>query len=427
MEVSAHHAVLFHKAGSWWVQDTESRNGTFVNGHRIHTDTQLDDTDQIQFGEGGPKLEFRCVADGTADGIISPAAAAPSAEPRLIRATSEGEQPRESTTQRIRVEVGRQTRRLRIVVGALFAAFVIVVGSVVVFSRAQTQRRAAEVAALQARTDSIMRASEEAVAALRGQVQGLASRLRASQTEVTRLQRDLTAAQQAGSSDRVAALSRELADASRHLQYQQIAAHVDFVGIADRNQQAVALIWVRFGPREIFTGTAFAVRSDGVLLTNRHVVAGEDGTRQPIEIAVRFADSEQTWRGRVLGVSPDADLAAVKVDIRGGVPTVQALNLRPDTLRQGDPVALIGFPLGTELPMAGAVARSSLFAGSVSKVLNDVVQIDGYGTAGASGSPIFDRNGDVIAVLFGGQPGAGGRIVYGVPSSYAARLLETLE
>ena len=33
---SRRHAVIGHDGGAWYVQDTGSRNGTYVNGERIH-------------------------------------------------------------------------------------------------------------------------------------------------------------------------------------------------------------------------------------------------------------------------------------------------------------------------------------------------------------------------------------------------------
>jgi S1-C subfamily serine protease len=108
---------------------------------------------------------------------------------------------------------------------------------------------------------------------------------------------------------------------------------------------------------------------------------------------------------------------------------VSGLNQRPDTLRQGDPVAVVGFPLGPELPMSSygrdrSIARTSFSAGSVSKALEGVIQIDGYGAEGSSGSPILDQSGQVVGIVYGGQSGSEGRIVLGVPSDVAARLLE---
>jgi S1-C subfamily serine protease len=166
------------------------------------------------------------------------------------------------------------------------------------------------------------------------------------------------------------------------------------------------------------------------MLTCRHVVAGADGSARPLRLAIKFADSYQVFPAQLLAVSSEVDLAIVKVNIRGGVPTVQGLNERPDTLSAGDPVAVIGFPLGTNLPMTAAgrsqtIARTSFTAGTVSKVLSDLVQLDGYGAQGASGSPIFDRNGQVVSILYGGEPGSDGRIVLSVPSRFALDLLNS--
>jgi S1-C subfamily serine protease len=304
---------------------------------------------------------------------------------------------------------------------------VVVVSGLVYNGRRQEQRRAVEIAALEARTDSILQASEQALASLRGELEGLAERLRESQGAVARLQRELAQARRNGTDEEVRALTRQLEAASQNLLYQQAAARIDFAAISRENQRAVALLWVEFGPGEVYSGTAFAVRADGILLTNRHVVAGERGTRRPTRIAVRFADSRQTYAARIAAQSEDADLALLKVDIAGGVPVVRALSARPDTLRQGDPVAFIGFPLGTDLPMEGSVARTSLFAGTVSKSLPTVLQLDGYGAEGASGSPIFDETGAVIGILYGGEADSGGRIVYGVPSSFAVKLLASFD
>jgi S1-C subfamily serine protease len=63
----------------------------------------------------------------------------------------------------------------------------------------------------------------------------------------------------------------------------------------------------------------------------------------------------------------------------------------------------------------------------VSKILEDVVQVDGYGAEGSSGSPIFDRNGEVIGVVYGAEQGSYGRIVLGVPAHEVATLLDTID
>ncbi len=423
LDVSTRHAAIVAQRDRWYVRDLGSRNGTLVNGHRITRDTNLSDTDQIRRGDEGTIVEFRPPPPGTPDGVVARAAGAAPATP--APANKDSGRRRMSTTERIRIEVGRQTKTLRTVTVGLFVSVIVVAAVFFYQGSRQAREREREVAELQARTDSILQASERAMEMLEGRVEGLAAALGTSRRDVEDLQRQLAAAQHAGSAEEVDALTQRLGNANQALQYQQAAALVDYRAIVDRNQRAVAIIWVEFGPDEVFTATAFAVRSDGTMLTNRHVVVGAGGDRRPTRMAVRFADSRQNWRATLLGVSASADLALIKLDIRGGTPTV-SLNSRSDTLRQGDPIALIGFPLSTDLPMSGEYARTSFWAGSVSKVLDDVIQVDGYGAQGASGSPIFDRNGEVVGILYGGQEGTGGRIVYATPAGAALELMESI-
>lgn len=429
LDVSARHAAIARRGDQWYVRDLGSTNGTLVNGHRIADETKLDDTDQIRLGAHGPIVEFRLVSDATPDTLdfARPSQAAQAVRPSVASAPPGAAPAGGSTTQRIRAEVRRQTKSLRTLTGVLFALLVVVVAGFWAYNRRLERQREAEARLLQARIDSVLAASEAAVQSLKGQMAGLADALRRSQAEVERLNRELAQARAAGDDRQVAALRARLNSAAEVLRSQQVAAQVDYAAIYQANQDAVAMIYVEFGPGEVFTGTAFAISRDGVMITNRHVVAGPDGTKRPRRIGIKFADSDQTFPARLLAVSSDpaADLAVVKVDIRGGNPAVRAIATEAE-IRPGDPVAIIGFPLGTELPSdrrgAGTVARTSLTAGTVSKVLSDLVQVDGYGAEGSSGSPIFDREGHVVAVLYGGQPGTGGRIVFGVPASYAAKL-----
>ena len=450
LQVSARHALVVQRDVHWYIRDAGSRNGTFINGHRITSDTKLDDTDQIRLGDAhGPIIEVRLVPDGTPAGVKASAQPVPATEePTVPLERDEARAPRptaaarqtapdgpsdeasaageSSTSERIRVEVGKQTRKLR---ALTVVAFVLLAGAAtafVVVTQRQNAARNAEVLAIRARTDSVLGAADQAMSDLQGQIAGLESRLLESRTAVSDLQGQLDDAQESGSEGEVEELRRQLADATQSLTYQQAAARVDYPSLVDENQAAVAMIWARFADQSVQVGTAFAVRSNALMITNRHVVAGDDGNRRPIELAVKFADSRQVWRARVLAVSNEVDLAVIQVDgIGSEVTTVRGFGGQP---KQGDPVAIIGFPLGSELTGArdNEIARTTFTAGSVSKILPDMVQLDGYGAQGASGSPILDRNGNVIAVLYGGEPGSLGRIVYGVPSRYVVRLLNSL-
>ena len=280
--------------------------------------------------------------------------------------------------------------------------------------------------------DSVLADADQTVTALRGQMAELASTLQQSQQDVQTFQSRLMEAREAGNQASIETLSAQLESALTELADQQLAARIDFESITDANQSAVAIVFVDFGPGQVETGTAFAIRSDGTMITNRHVVGGADGTRRALKIGVKFADSRQLFPARVVAISQDddIDLAVIRVTVGSRVPTVQGLNQQPDTVAVGAPVAVIGFPGGVDSPQLqteeGTFATTTLTAGTVSKNLPNLIQINGYGAPGASGSPIFDANGQVIGILYGGETGSGGRIVYAVPASRAAELLNSI-
>ncbi|MGH7700855.1 MAG: S1 family peptidase, partial [Gemmatimonadales bacterium] len=208
------------------------------------------------------------------------------------------------------------------------------------------------------------------------------------------------------------------------------ATAVDYRAIARRNQDAVAIVLVEFSDTERYSATAFAVDSGGTLVTNKHVLVGQDATRTPRRIGVVFAGSRQNFPARLVGVSPDADLGVLRVTVRGGVPQVAGIAAAGGAVERGDPVAILGYPLGFDLPMERRgdtpVADPTLTVGTVSKVLSHVVQLDGYGAPGSSGSPVFNRDGRVVGVLYGGERESRGKIIYAVPSQQIVELLRTL-
>lgn len=421
LEVSAYHATMRRDGNHWMVEDLNSSNGTLVNGHRIHAPTRLSDTDQVQLGGNGPKIEFRAVSETVPDTIRPPTVT------RQPRPTSGS--PGGHTAQRVQVEVARQTRRLRYALIAAVVATILVAGIATAVTVAQNRARAQEIATLQSQIDSLLTSSDSIVTQLEGQLAGLATALEQSQVDARSLQQQLTEARSAGNSERVASLSRRLTDLMAAMGRQQSAARIDHVQIREDNNRAVALIYVQFPSGEVVTGTAFAVRSDAILVTNRHVVVGESGDERPRAIRIQFADSEQAFGGEIVTISddPDVDLAIVRARLTGTVPTVKGLNRRSDTIPEGAPVATIGFPQGTELALRGTQGRfasTSLTAGIVSRSVSGEIQIHGYGAEGASGSPIFDANGEVIGILYGGTGRGADRLIYAVPASHAIRLLE---
>ena len=84
------------------------------------------------------------------------------------------------------------------------------------------------------------------------------------------------------------------------------------------------------------TGTGFVINEDGLVITNKHVVEGND------QVAVRLVTGNE-YRGNVTQRHPVLDLAYIKIDA--------TLSFTPiaigdsDKLRVGEDVIAIGFPL----------------------------------------------------------------------------------
>ena len=396
--VSARHARFEESGSGWTVCDLGSRNGLLVNGRAVSGEIGLKPGDRVMFGPGGPEIEV--LADGAAS---------------------------ESATARVRTAVRSERRRALMIAGGAVGILAIVAGALVV--RTTDSRRAweGERRGLEHRIDSLIAADSGRSTSLAAEVTGLSAALQQSKSELEQLRTRLRSTRPG--SDDAEQLRREVNTATAALRRQQLAAALDFTAIQRRARGAVAMLWVEFPDGRRVSGTAFAVRASGALLTNRHVVTGADGSSKPSRIAVRFADSDQAFPAHLVAVSPNWELAIVQVEnVIGDVPAA-VLDERPDTLSPGSPVALIGYPLGGELekdPSADRrVARPVVSAGLLLRTTPEVVEVQGLGAAGASGSPILDAAGHVIAVLYGGRDEQGTQVLLGVPAQTVLAFLSS--
>src|SRR5204863_506616 len=194
-----------------------------------------------------------------------------------------------STALRMVAEVARLNRRTKLLIGLLV---VVLAG----FGALQWQsaRDARDVARLQARADSMEVQAQGLLTRLQAELASVRDALRQSQVEVARLRTDLAAAGTSGNAGAVARLRAALDAAETRQRGLAGAVVMDYRTISLKNQDAVELLVVQFSDSEIFSGTAFAADSQGTLVTNRHILVGEDGTRQPRRIAIKFSGSRQS-------------------------------------------------------------------------------------------------------------------------------------
>lgn len=411
--VSARHALLYIEERQWWLRDLDSTNGTYHNGRRILRPVSLANGDRIAFGGGGPEVV-----------VELPGKSRRTAETTAAMDPARGDAPD------VPAAAEDDPARLLWIATGLVALLLVIIAFLLLSSRRERAAWDQERASILARMDSALVSGEIAIRSLRGEREGLADALEAARGQLQETRAGLDRALADGDAARVTTLRRELQERTVALERQQIAASLDFDAIEAANRHAVALVYIESESGEVSTATAFAVRPDATLITAAHAVRGADGNRRPRRIGIQFADSEQVFPGEVLSVSADRDVAVLRAtNIQGGVPVIRGFNLRGDTLGSGAPVAVIGFPLGgaPEAPGATArVVRPLVSSGVISEWGSDRVELEGYGAAGASGSPIFSADGRVIALLFGGTRRDGTAIVYALPAEAVARLLATI-
>lgn len=134
-------------------------------------------------------------------------------------------------------------------------------------------------------------------------------------------------------------------------------------------------------------GSGFVVGSDGLILTNAHVV---DGSRS---IVVRLSDQRE-FPAQVVGIDKPTDIAVLRIKT-DGLPVVQIGD--PGQTRVGEWVLAIGSPFGFDhTATAGIVSAKSRSLPNGAYV--PFLQTDVAVNPGNSGGPLFDVDGRVIGI-----------------------------
>jgi S1-C subfamily serine protease len=170
------------------------------------------------------------------------------------------------------------------------------------------------------------------------------------------------------------------------------------------------------------TGSGFVWDKKGHIVTNYHVIEGAD------LISVSF-DSKTALRARVVGTSPDKDLAVLKIEAPPD--TLHPIRLgRSGALQVGMEALAIGNPFGLDHSLTRGIisATGREIRASTGRVIENVLQTDAAINPGNSGGPLLNSRGDLIGVntAIVSRSGSSSGIGFAVPVSTVRRVVPQL-
>ena len=162
-------------------------------------------------------------------------------------------------------------------------------------------------------------------------------------------------------------------------------------------------------------GSGFILSSDGLIMTNAHVVNGAD------EVLVTLTDKRE-FKAKIIGADKRTDVAVVKIDVTG-LPAVKVGDV--SRLKVGEWVMAIGSPFGLENTVtAGIVSAKQRDTGDYLPFIQTDVAIN----PGNSGGPLINMRGEVVGINSQIYSRSGGfmGISFAIPMDEAVRVSDQL-
>ena len=174
-------------------------------------------------------------------------------------------------------------------------------------------------------------------------------------------------------------------------------------------------------------GSGFVVRSDGIIVTNAHVISGAT----KVSIGMRDGTS---YDATVVGIDETNDLAVVRIKAKNlpvaPLGSSSTLIVGEWSIAIGNP---FGFVLGNSEPsvsvgVVSAVGRNLAGRGDGGGVYVDMIQTDAAINPGNSGGPLVNASGEVVGVNSSIYSPSGGSVGLGfaIPIDRTKRIVEDL-
>ena len=170
------------------------------------------------------------------------------------------------------------------------------------------------------------------------------------------------------------------------------------------------------------TGSGFVVSSDGLIVTNAHVVEGAS------EVTVKVGTGGDQLPAKVVGIDTSRDLALLDVD-GSDLPALQLGD--SSKVEVGDATYAIGNPYGLDHTLTTGVvsALDRQLQAPDGAVISGAIQTDAALNPGNSGGPLLDASGKVIGVnaqIATGGNAQGGNVGIGfaIPSATVSQFVQ---
>lgn len=171
------------------------------------------------------------------------------------------------------------------------------------------------------------------------------------------------------------------------------------------------------------TGSGFIISSDGLVLTNYHVVQAAD--ESGLEILIMLYNGGE-YKAEIVGRDSENDIALLRIDAKNLLP-IRTGDF--NTVKVGETVYAIGNPLG-ELTYTMTSGIVSALDRSITVETNmpiNMFQIDAAINSGNSGGPVLNSRGEVIGIASAKYSSAGVEgLGFAIPINDALSIADSL-
>lgn len=171
------------------------------------------------------------------------------------------------------------------------------------------------------------------------------------------------------------------------------------------------------------SGTGFIITSDGLIITNKHVVEDESAIYQV------FTPDGKNYEAKIIAKDPYYDLAVLKIEA-AGLPTIELGD--SDKMNIGQWVIAIGNALGefqntvTVGVISAKERQITATKGLSSETLEGLLQTDTAINLGNSGGPLVNLSGQVIGINVAVAGDAQG-IGFAIPINSVKKAIESIK